>query len=121
MFTRLGARPVPEDWESVMSELGSLSWLANTQIVFILIAAGSVLILVEVASPGGWIAGIVGVILLGLAGLALYGLPFSQVGLALIAIGFVLFLVEFSDPDKGLFGGAGRHQLCNWRLAALRR
>ena len=83
-----------------MPELESLSWLSNTEVVFILIAVGFILILVEMSSPGGWIPGIIGVILLGIASLALYSLPFNPIGLA-------LFLVEFNDVDKVYFGAAG--------------
>ena len=91
-----------------MPELESLSWLSNTQVVFALIAVGTVLLLIEVASPGGWFAGIAGVGLIGLAGLALLSLPFSWVGLGLIAIGLALFLFEFTGgSDYGVFGAAG--------------
>ena len=90
-----------------MPEPDSLSWLNDPNLALVLIAAGIVCILVEMASPGGWIAGIAGAILLALAGVALYGMEFSYVGLALISVGFVLFLVEFNDPDKGLFGAIG--------------
>ena len=75
-----------------MPELESLSWLSSAEVVFALIAVGTVLLLVEIASPGGWIAGIAGVALLALAGLALLSLPFSWIGLALITIGLGLFL-----------------------------
>ncbi len=90
-----------------MPELDSLSWLSSAHAVFILLACGVVFILIEMSSPGGWIAGIAGVMMLALAGLSLYGMEFSYVGLALIAVGFVLFLVELNDPDKGLFGAMG--------------
>ena len=91
-----------------MPELESLSWLSNTQVVFALIAVGTILLLVEVASPGGWIAGVVGMALIAIAGLALVNLPFNWIGLALIAIGLGLFLFEFTGgSDYGLFGAAG--------------
>ena len=91
-----------------MPELESLSWLSSAEVVFALIAVGTVLLLVEIASPGGWIAGIAGVALLALAGLALLSLPFSWIGLALITIGLGLFLFEFTGgSDYGAFGAAG--------------
>ncbi len=91
-----------------MPELESLSWLSSAEVVFALIAVGTVLLLVEIASPGGWIAGIAGVALLALAGLALFSLSFSWIGLALIAIGLGLFLFEFTGgSDYGVFGAAG--------------
>ena len=80
----------------------------SSEVVFALIAVGAVLIMVEVASPGGWIAGIVGVALLAVAALALLSLPFSWIGLALIAVGLGLFLFEFTGgSDYGAFGAAG--------------
>ncbi len=91
-----------------MPELEPIGWLSSAQAVFILIAVGFVLILVEVTSPGGWIAGIAGVLLLAIAAFALISLPFNWVGLALIAIGLALFLFEFSGgSDYGAFGAAG--------------
>lgn len=91
-----------------MPELESLGWLSSAEVVFALIAVGAVLLMVEVASPGGWIAGIAGAALLAVAGLALLSLPFSWIGLALIAIGLGLFLFEFTGgSDYGAFGAAG--------------
>ena len=91
-----------------MPELESLGWLSNSEVVFALIAVGAVLLMVEIASPGGWIAGIAGVALLAVAGVALLSLPFSWLGLALIAVGLGLFLFEFTGgSDYGAFGAAG--------------
>ena len=91
-----------------MPELESLGWLSSAEVVFALIAVGAVLLMVEVASPGGWIAGIAGAALLAVAGFALLSLPFSWIGLALIAIGLGLFLFEFTGgSDYGAFGAAG--------------
>ena len=91
-----------------MPELESLGWLSNSEVVFALIAVGAVLLMVEIASPGGWIAGIAGVALLAVAGFALLSLPFSWIGLALIAVGLGLFLFEFTGgSDYGAFGATG--------------
>ena len=91
-----------------MPELDSLNWLSNIQVVFALIAVGTVLLLVEIASPSGWFAGIAGLALLAIAGLALLNLPFNWIGLALIAGGLALFLFEFTGGSEyGVFGTAG--------------
>ena len=92
-----------------MPELESLGWLSSSEVVFALIAVGAVLLMVEVASPGGWIAGIAGVALLAVAGFALLSLPFSWIGLALIAVrpGAVSVRVSTGGSDYGAFGAAG--------------
>ena len=87
----------------------SLEQLATPQAVLILLAVGSILILVEVMSPGGWIAGGVGVALFALAGFALYtpDLEFSWLGLILTLAGLAMLIKETADPEQGIFGAAG--------------
>ncbi len=62
-----------------------LRWVASPHIVFILLAVGGVLIIVELLLPGGYVAGVLGVGLLILAFLGLVNLPMNWIGLALIA------------------------------------
>ena len=84
-----------------------LKFLANPTLVFILIAAGGILILVEILIPGGWVAGILGAGLLILAFLGMGSLPVNWIGLVLIGAGLVLFFVELQAPGWGGFGLAG--------------
>ena len=84
-----------------------LQFLANPTLVFILIALGAILILLEIFIPGGWVAGILGAGLLILAFLGLGSLPVNWIGLVLIGAGLVLFFVELSAPGWGGFGLAG--------------
>ena len=84
-----------------------LKWLANPQLVFIMLAAGGILILIETLSPGGWVAGITGAGLLVLAFLGMGSLPVNWVGLVLIGVGLVLFFWELQAPGWGGFGLAG--------------
>ena len=84
-----------------------LQFLANPTLVFILIALGAVLILLEIFIPGGWVAGILGAGLLILAFLGLGSLPVNWIGLVLIGAGLVLFFVELQAPGWGGFGLAG--------------
>ena len=84
-----------------------LKWLANPQLVFIMLAAGGILILIEIFSPGGWVPGIVGAGLLVLAFLGMGSLPVNWVGLALIGVGLVLVVIEIQAPGWGGFGAAG--------------
>ena len=84
-----------------------LRWISNPHLVFIMLAAGGILIIVEWFSPGGWIPGITGVSLLILAFLGLGNLPVNWVGLALIAVGIGLIVFELHAPGWGGFGAAG--------------
>ncbi len=84
-----------------------LQFLANPTLVFILIAAGGILILFEILIPGGWVAGILGAGLLILAFLGLGSLPVNWIGLVLIGAGLVLFFIELQAPGWGGFGLAG--------------
>ena len=84
-----------------------LKWLANPHLVFVMLAAGGILILIEVFSPGGWVPGIVGAGLLVLAFLGMGSLPVNWVGLVLIGVGLVLFFMELQAPGWGGFGVAG--------------
>ena len=84
-----------------------LQFLANPTLVFILIALGAILVLLEIFIPGGWVAGILGAGLLILAFLGLGSLPVNWIGLVLIGAGLVLFFVELQAPGWGGFGLAG--------------
>ena len=84
-----------------------LGWLANPQLVFILLAIGGILILVELVSPGGWVPGVTGAGLLLLAFLGLSNLPVNWIGLALIGGGLLLVFMELQAPGWGGFGAAG--------------
>ncbi len=84
-----------------------LQWIADPQIAFILLAAGGILVLVEMLSPGGWVPGVTGAGLLILAFLALGSLPVNWVGLVLIVAGLILFFIELQAAGWGGFGAAG--------------
>ena len=82
-------------------------WLANPTLVFLLLAVGGILILVEVVSPGGWVAGVSGATLIALAIIGLVSLPVNWIGLILIAAGLGLIFWEVQAPGWGGFGAAG--------------
>jgi len=76
--------------------------VADPNIAFLLLAGGILLLIVEFATPGGWIAGTLGVICLGLA---LYGigiLPVNWLGMVFIVLAFILFLLDVKAPTHGL-------------------
>lgn len=84
-----------------------LGFLADPNVVFLLLGIGQLAILIEILNPGLWVPGTVGVVclILGFAGLG--NLPFTWAGVALFAVAAVLFLFEAHAPGFGLFGAAG--------------
>ncbi|MFQ5420058.1 MAG: NfeD family protein, partial [Anaerolineae bacterium] len=76
-------------------------------IVSILLVIGVQAILIELGSPGGWVAGFIGVLALGLAFYGLGQLPANWFGLGLVAVAFVLFALEVKTPTVGGLATAG--------------
>jgi membrane-bound serine protease (ClpP class) len=81
--------------------------LTNPNIVFLLLTVGVQAILIEISSPGGWVAGFLGVVSLSLAGYGLGILPVNWFGLIFIATAFVLFFLEVKTPTYGALSVAG--------------
>jgi membrane-bound serine protease (ClpP class) len=81
--------------------------ITNPTIAFILLTIGINAILFELSSPGGYAAGIVGVVCLLLALYALGVLPVNYTGLILIALAFVLFVVDLKAPTYGVLTVGG--------------
>jgi membrane-bound serine protease (ClpP class) len=81
--------------------------LSNPLLVGILLTIGVQAILIEMSSPGGWVAGFIGVLCLGLALYGLGQLPANWFGLGLVAVAFVLFLLEVKAPVHGALALAG--------------
>jgi membrane-bound serine protease (ClpP class) len=81
--------------------------LTNPNILFLLLAIGVQAILIEISSPGGWVAGFIGVICVGLA---VYGMGFLSVnwfGLLFLGVAFALFILEIKAPSHGALTAAG--------------
>jgi membrane-bound serine protease (ClpP class) len=84
-----------------------LSILTNPNIVFILLTIGVNAIIIELSSPGGWLAGFIGVVCVALA---LYGfgvLPVNWFGLVFLATAFALFVLDIKAPTHGALTAAG--------------
>ncbi len=81
--------------------------VANPVIVGILMAIGIQAIIIEISNPGGWVAGLIGVIFVGLALYGLGQLPVNWLGLGLIIVAFVLFLAEVMTANHGALSLAG--------------
>jgi membrane-bound serine protease (ClpP class) len=81
--------------------------LTNPSIVFILLSVGVQAILIEISSPGGWVAGFIGACSLALAAYGIGVLPVNWFGLLFIAIAFVLFILDIKAPTHGGLTAAG--------------
>lgn len=75
---------------------------ANAELIGILLSVGAFALIVELRAPGGYVAGGVGVICLGLAFYGMGQLPTNYFGLGLIALAFVLFILETKTPTFGI-------------------
>jgi membrane-bound serine protease (ClpP class) len=84
-----------------------LNTIASPALAAILLTIGLNAILFELSSPGGYAAGVIGVICLLLAFYALGTLNANWAGLGFIAIAFVLFVLDIKAPTHGVltFGG----------------
>ena len=84
-----------------------LGFVANPNIAFLLLTLGGLGIMLEFLSPGLYGPGIVGVIALALAFVALGNLPVNWAGVGLIALAMLLFFLESQAPGVGVFGISG--------------
>jgi membrane-bound serine protease (ClpP class) len=84
-----------------------LQLLVDPNFVFILLSIGVQAILIELSTPGGWVAGFIGVVCLALAAYGLGVLPVNWFGLAFMIIAFVLFIVDIKAATHGGLTAAG--------------
>jgi len=70
-------------------------------------AIGVQAILIEISSPGGWVAGFIGVMSLVLGAFGLGVLPVNWAGLIFLATAFVLFILDIKAPTHGALTAAG--------------
>lgn len=84
-----------------------LAALTNPNLVFILLTLGVQAILIEIGSPGGWVAGFIGVMCLSLAAYGLGVLQVNWLGLIFLATSFVLFILDIKAPTHGALTAAG--------------
>jgi len=84
-----------------------LQTLTNPNIVFILFTVGVQAILIEISSPGGWVAGFIGVVSLALGAYGIGVLPVNWFGLIFIVTSFVLFFLDIKAPTHGALTAAG--------------
>ncbi len=75
-----------------------LNLLTDPNIIFVLTSLGSWLIIIEMQTPGGWIAGLAGVMCLLLAFYGLGALPVNWFGILFVGLAFILFIAEVYNP-----------------------
>jgi membrane-bound serine protease (ClpP class) len=81
--------------------------LTNSIILLTLLGVGVQAILIEISSPGGWVAGFIGVVCLALAGYGLGILPVNWFGIVFIITAFILFILDVKAPTHGALTAAG--------------
>jgi membrane-bound serine protease (ClpP class) len=81
--------------------------LTNPFIVLTLLGVGVQALLIEISSPGGWVAGFIGVICLALGGYGLGILPVNWFGIIFLITAFVLFILDVKAPTHGALTAAG--------------
>jgi membrane-bound serine protease (ClpP class) len=84
-----------------------LQTLTNPNIVFILFTVGVQAILIEISSPGGWVAGFIGVVCLALGTYGIGVLPVNWFGMVFLITSFVLFFLDIKAPTHGALTAAG--------------
>lgn len=81
--------------------------LTSPFIVLTLLGVGVQAILIEISSPGGWVAGFIGVACIALGAYGLGILPVNWFGLIFLVTAFVLFILDVKAPTHGALTAAG--------------
>ncbi len=84
-----------------------LHTLTDPNLVFILLTIGVQALLIELANPGSWMPGFVGVVALALAAYGLGVLNVNWFGLVLLLTAFVLFVLDVKATAHGALTVAG--------------
>lgn len=84
-----------------------LLMLTDPNISFLLLAIGIQAILIEISTPGGWVAGFIGAVCLTLATYGLGVLPINWFGIIFLVIAFVLFILDIKAATHGALTTAG--------------
>lgn len=81
--------------------------LTDPNIAFLLLAIGVQAVLIEISSPGGWVAGFIGAVCLTLAVYGMGVLSVNWFGILFLIIAFVLFILDIKAPTHGALTTAG--------------
>lgn len=93
-----------------------LDIFANPGLAYILFMIGAALIYLEMQSPGGFIAGSIGVMCILMAGIGFQVLPVNFGALGLIALSFLFFIMEIYVTSYGILSLAGLASLISGSL-----
>ena len=85
----------------------ALQLMTDPNLVFLLLSIGVQALLIELSSPGGWVAGFVGVVSLLLAFYGLGLLTVNYVGALFILVAFILFVLDIKAPTHGALSVVG--------------
>lgn len=99
-----GVEAVPLDMSFIEQ---FLLFLTDPNIAFLLLAIGVQAVLIEISSPGGWVAGFIGVVCLTLAVYGMGVLPVNWFGIIFLLTAFVLFILDIKAPTHGALTTAG--------------
>ncbi len=88
-----------------------LAILTNPNVIAILLFVGVQAILIEISTPGGWVAGFLGAVCLALAFYGMGVLPVNWFGIVFIVLAFVLFIMDFNAPTHGALTAAATGSL----------
>ncbi|KAA3659966.1 MAG: nodulation protein NfeD, partial [Chloroflexi bacterium] len=75
--------------------------LANPLLIGILLTIGAQALIFEITNPGGWAAGVIGIILIALALFGAGQLPVNYLGFGLIVVAFALLISEAFTQTSG--------------------
>ncbi len=84
-----------------------LTLLINPNLVFLLLSIGVQAVLIELSSPGGWVAGFIGLVCILLAIYGLGILPVNWFGIIFLVLAFILFIIDIKAPTHGALTAAG--------------
>lgn len=86
----------PTTWERLRA------FITSPSVAYVLLCFGVLGIFLELASPGGFVAGTIGLVCLGIGAYAFSQLPVNGVGLGLMALAFVLLGVDLFVSSFGV-------------------
>ncbi len=86
---------------------GILAIILRPEIAFLLMTIGTLAIIYELSSPGGYIGGVIGIISLVIGLYALGQLPINFAGAALVLLALIFFVSEVFAPTHGALTLAG--------------